>query len=443
MEFGSWSIITPPSLLALLPLLVMIVLAMRGHSTTAATSVGILVAALMMGQNVKAMGSLFAGSLSSSTVFIGLIIMVGSGLGVLMTEAKITQTLVYWIVKGIGVNTQAKGKAALLVCSVLACGLLGTMGGGNSVIAPIMIPILANLGVTPSVAAVLFKVGGEMGLVLGPLTGVTLITMEVTGLSYGELMIGAAVPFAVFFIGGAWFATIRTQKRTEGKESYEITEDMKDINSLVISPKEKANALIFLFSFLALIIYGILTKQGTNYALMVMIILSIIIGITNHMSVDSVVKHLTKGVASQAGMILMFITIDVLLTMVTAGGGFEALSGLLGNLVGNSPTAVMLIASVVGGFGIEAAAVAEIKIIAEMFLGVAQAAGLPMSMFAIAIIAATRLTGSMYPTGNFAIAMGIAHSDNTKEVLQALWIACASVCVFIVVWAFVGVWILA
>lgn len=368
--------------------------------------------------------------------------MVGSGLGVLMTEAKITQTLVYWIVKGIGVNTQAKGKAALLVSSVLSCGLLGTMGGGNSVIAPIMIPILANLGITPSVAAVLFKIGGEMGLVLGPLTGVTLITMEVTGLSYGELMLGAAIPFAVFFIGGAWFATIKTQKRTEGKESYVISEDMKDISTIVVTPKEKLNAIIFLCSFLLLIVYGIMTKQGTSYALMVMIILSIIIGITNRISIDNVVKYLTKGVASQAGMLLMFISIDVLLTMVTGAGGFEALSGLLGSLVGNSPTAVMLIASVVGDFGIEAAAVAEIKIIAEMFLGVATAAGLPMSMFAIAIIAATRITGSMYPTGNFAIALGVAQCDNTKEVLRALWIACASVCAFILVWAFVGVWIL-
>jgi len=442
MEFGSWAIINPPSLLALIPLIVMIILAMKGHSTTAACSVGIIVAALLMGQNVKLLGTAFQKSLSSSTAFIGVIIMVGSGLGVLMTEAKITQTLVYWIVKGIGVNTQAKGKAALLVSSVLSCGLLGTMGGGNSVIAPIMIPILANLGITPSVAAVLFKIGGEMGLVLGPLTGVTLITMEVTGLSYGELMIGAAIPFAVFFIGGAWFATIRTQKRTEGKESYVVSEDMKDISTITVSSKEKFNAIIFLCSFLALIVYGILTKQGTSYALMVMIILSIIIGVTNRMPIDNVVKFLTKGVASQAGMLLMFITIDVLLTMVTGAGGFEALSGLLGNLVGNSPTAVMLISSVVGGFGIEAAAVAEIKIIAEMFLGVAKAAGLPMSMFAISIIAATRLTGSMYPTGNFAIAMGVAQSDNTKEVLQALWIACASVCVFIVVWAFIGVWIL-
>ena len=65
-----------------------------------------------------------------------------------------------------------------------------------------------------------------------------------------------------------------------------------------------------------------------------------------------------------------------------------------------------------------------------------------MTMFAISIIAATRITGSMYPTSNFAIALGVAQCDNTKEVLRALWAACASVCAFILVWAFVGVWIL-
>ena len=442
MKFGSWTLIHPPSLLALIPLLVMVVLAIRGHSTTAACSIGIIVGALIMGQDLKMLAAAFQKSLSSSTAFIGVIIMIGGGLGVLMTEAKITQTLVYWIVKGIGVNTQAKGKAALLISAVLTCGLLGTMGGGNAVIAPIMIPILATLGVTPSVAAILFKVGGEMGLILGPLTGVTLITMEVTGLTYGELMLGAAVPFAVFFIGGAWFATIRTQRRTQGKESYVLSDDMKDINTIEVKPKERLNTIIFIAAFLILVVYGIITKQGTNYALIVMILLSIVVGVTSRISVDNVVKLLTKGVASQAGMLLMFITIDVLLTMVTGGGGFDALSDLLGHLVGTNPTAVMLIASVVGGFGIEAAAVAEIKIIAEMFLGVATTAGLPMSMFAIAILAATRITGSIYPTGNFAIALGVAQCDNTKEVLKGLWIACASVCVFILVWAFLGVMLL-
>ena len=77
----------------------------------------------------------------------------------------------------------------------MVCGLLGTLAGGNAIISPILIPILAALGITPTVVAVLFKVSGEIGLIVGPLTGVTLITMQVTGLSYGQLMLYAVIPF--------------------------------------------------------------------------------------------------------------------------------------------------------------------------------------------------------------------------------------------------------
>ena len=102
----------------------------------------------------------------------------------------------------------------------------------------------------------------------------------------------------------------------------------------------------------------------------------------------------------------------------------------------------MLIASVVGGFGIEAAAVAEIKIIAEMFGGMATQVGLPMGCFAVAILSATRLTGTTYPTTNFAGQMGTAQCDNTKEALQACWISVAFAVVFVVAYAFIGPMIL-
>ncbi len=443
MELGSWSLIQAPSLLALIPLIVFIVIVFRGKSNTAGIIIGIAIGALMMGQNLKALASQFAGSLGSSTALIGAIIMTGAGLGVLMTEAKITHTLVYWIVKRIGVNTQTKAKIALIISSIFICGLLGTLGGGNAVIAPIIIPVMASLGITPSVVCTLFKVSGEVGLILGPLTGVTLITMEVTGLSYGQLMLGAALPFAFFWLGGSWFAVKRTQRRTEGKEAYAITDDMKDLSSIVIEPKAKQATIAFLVSFALLVAYGVMTKQGTNYALIVMILLSAVVGIVSRMDIDHVIDSLVKGIASQANMFVIFVTIDVLLNLVTLGGGFTALSDLLGGISGDSPTAVMLIAAVVGGFGIEAAAVAEIKIIAEMFVETARAAGLPMSMFAISIIAATRLTGSIYPTSNMAGQLGIARCTNTREVLEANWISAGTVLAFIIVWAFLGVMILA
>lgn len=169
MELGSWSLITAPSLLALIPLIVMIVLVFRGKSNVSGMMVGIILGALMMGQDLGALAKAFSASLGSTTALIGVIIMTGAGLGVLMTETGVTHTLVYWIVKRIGVNTPTKGKLALVICSILICGLLGTLGGGNAVIAPIMLPILASLGVTPTVVATLFKVAGEIGLMVGAL----------------------------------------------------------------------------------------------------------------------------------------------------------------------------------------------------------------------------------------------------------------------------------
>jgi len=442
MELGSWAIVKLVPLLALIPLLIYIVLSLRGKNNTWAIILGITAGMFLNGLDLKAMAKSFGTSMSSSTALIGIIIMAGAGLGQVMTEAHVTHTLVYWIVKRIGVNTQTKAKLVLIICSIVICGLLGTLGGGNAVIAPIMIPVMASLGITPTVVAILFKISGEMGLVLGPLTGVTLITMEVTGLTYGQLMIQAAVPFAVVFLGGAWVGALRAQERTQGKEAYTLSDDMKNLDEIVVTKRETVTTIAFLVTFFALVVYGIITKQDTAYALIVMMILIAVVAVFGHIHAEETITAVVKGVQSQAGMFIIFITIDVLLQLVTAGGGFTALGNLLGSFSKNSPTAVMLISSLVGGFGIEAAAVAEIKIIAGMFLGAAKATGLPMGMFAISILCATRLTGSTYPCSNMNGQMGIAGCDNLKEMLQGCWIAVGFVVVATLIWSFVGLRVL-
>ena len=68
--------------------------------------------------------------------------------------------------------------------------------------------------------------------------------------------------------------------------------------------------------------------------------------------------------------------------------------------------------------------------------------GLPMGCFAVSILSATRLTGSTYPTTNFAGQMGTAQCDNTKEALQACWISVAFAWVFVIIYSFVGPMIL-
>lgn len=321
----------------------------------------------------------------------------------------------------------------------MVCGLLGTLAGGNAIISPILIPILAALGITPTVVAVLFKVSGEIGLIVGPLTGVTLITMQVTGLSYGQLMLYAVIPFSLFWLTGAWIGCNRAQRLTEGTEHYELSSDISSIDSITPTPKEKRNTIIFLISFVVLITYGILMKQSTSYALTVMLLLAGIIILIAGFPVDEGVKMLSKGIGSQASTLVLLLNFTVMMDLVNAGEGFTALGNLLSGLAqSGGATALALVSAVVGGFGIETAAVLEIQIVAEMFGEMAIKAGLPMGVFAVSILAATRLTSSVYPTSNFIGQMITARCDNTKEALRANWIGAAFAWAFVLLYAFIG-----
>lgn len=105
---------------------------------------------------------------------------------------------------------------------------------------------------------------------------------------------------------------------------------------------------------------------------------------------------------------------------------------------GGGKAIVLIIASLVGGFGIEAAAVAEITLVHEMFIDLVNSVNLPMEIWATALLAATRITGSVYPTANLAGQMGIARSTNMKEVLKVCWIGAAALWLWVIAWAFIG-----
>lgn len=170
-----------------------------------------------------------------------------------------------------------------------------------------------------------------------------------------------------------------------------------------------------------------------------MLVLSVVIAISSQMAMDEAVEEFVSGAAKMTGMFLVFIFFEAMFSMINLGGGFEALGSLLTNLVsGGGKAVVIIIASLVGGFGIEAAAVAEINIVHEMFINLVTSVNLPMEIWATAILAATRITGSLYPTANLAGQLGIARATNMKEVLKASWIGAAALWAWVIIWAFVG-----
>lgn len=73
-----------------------------------------------------------------------------------------------------------------------------------------------------------------------------------------------------------------------------------------------------------------------------------------------------------------------------------------------------------------------------MFIDLVTSVGLPMVVWAIAILAATRISGSLYPTANLAGQLGIARCNNMKEVLKACWIGTGVLWIWVMIWAFIG-----
>ena len=290
---GSWSLIHSPSLLGLIPLILYLILVFKGYKATTAVAVGLTAGCILTGQSISSISTMIAKATGSFLGIIGLIIMLGSGLGYVMTKSGVAKTIVYWIVNKIGVNSEKKGIVVTMICSLVIVALLGTLAGGNAIIAPIIIPIVAAVGITPSTVGVIFQAMGETGLIWGPFTPPVIGLMAITGLSYGKMMVWAAIPYGIIWIIITYFVAQRIQKSTKAKgEKYENIEIIEEFTP---TAAQKRTTIIFLISFILFIIYGIITKQGTNYVILFIILLALILAPAYSTMIDDYILFVTTS----------------------------------------------------------------------------------------------------------------------------------------------------
>ena len=143
-------------LLGLLPLVVYIVLVFRDVDPLPATAICVLIGAILTRQTPISFGEALAKAMGSFLALVGLIIMLGRGLGEVLTETKVSHTLVHKIIFGIGIDTEKKAMLGIMLACMVVIGLLGTMAGGNAILAPIILPIAASVGLSRSAVAVIF-----------------------------------------------------------------------------------------------------------------------------------------------------------------------------------------------------------------------------------------------------------------------------------------------
>ncbi len=425
-------------LVGLIPLLLYIVLVLREMDPLPATILCVALGAIINAKSMVAIGADLTKAMGSFLGLVGLIIMLGRGLGEVLSETRVAHTLVYKILYGIGVNTQKKAMLGIMAATLVIVGLLGTMAGGVAIIAPIVNPIAATVGLTPAVVGVLYQAVGEEALTLGPFTPPVVTLVGLTKLDYGTMLITTALPIAVITLIVTWVMAQRIQQRTKEKESFEIAAAPADDPAAYATPQSRRATNVFLVLFLALIVYGIAIKAATPYVITVMLGLSFVVGLVGGMKFEQICKTVVKGMAGNVGLFLLFILLELFFNYVELAGGFKALTYLLMPLVNiGGKVAVVIAGGVLGGFGIAGAVVAELMTLHKVFSHLLTEYGVSMIAWSVALIVATRVTNFIIPGANMVAMMGFAQSKNLKAMMTNGWVVAIAQTVLLVIYALV------
>ena len=436
------SLITAPSLLALIPMVLFLILTLRGKNYTLSVGIAAILGCILMGQGPKEFAGILVDNLGGTLGQVGLIIMFGSGLGLVMDAAGINQVIVNFVVRKIGVDSEKKGIFACYLVSLIMGCLIGTLNGGNAVVAPIILPIVAAAGLTPTTVCFLMFNAGLVGVTIGPFCSAVAAALGVSGLSYQDYMLYAALPYSAAWTIVSLIMAFYIQKSTKAKgEKYDSVELTEEFHATV---RQRNACIAFLVTFAACLVYGLMKGSDMKYVMFVILFLSIVVGFFVDQKYDKTIGMFGRGMGKMGGMFLSFLLTGVMIDTISLGGGWEALSGLILHLVGsNGKYLLMVIASFVGGFGVEGAVVTQMQIIQSAFWDIASAMGIPMTAWALVLIAAVRITSIVYPSANYAAHLGFARSNDMKTLLIAGWITAVIMLVFVPVWGFVVINILA
>ena len=426
-------------ILGLTPLILYFVLILCNVDVLPATLICVLIGAVLTHQSLLTLGDAVAHAMTSFLALVGLIIMLGRGLGEVLTETRVTHTLVHKIIYGIGVDTEKKAMTGIMVSVLVAVGLLGTLAGGNAIIAPIIVPIAAAVGLSRSSVAIMFQTAGEEALILGPFTPPVITLLGLTHITYPQMLWRVAIPISCVTFTASWFILQRVQRATRSQPEL-LYKTSGDIEAFVPTPKQKRTTWIFILLFIALVVYGLLTKASTSYIIVIMLGLSVVIGLIGGLKLNQTFKSVIKGMASNVWLFLLFLLLEPFLNFVEQAGGYAALTRIMQPLVNLGGKAMVVVsAGVLGAFGFSGAAVAVLKMLNDMFHPMVVRYSISMFAWSVALVVATRVTNFVHPGANMFSSMGFAESKDLKSMFKnGIAIAVAQIA-FLVIYAFLFV----
>ncbi|EMO7189250.1 gluconate:proton symporter [Pluralibacter gergoviae] len=425
-------------LLSFTPLVALAVLSLIGVDIVLSVIAAIIIAMIMTSTGLPAMGAMLAKSTGSFIATVGLIIMLGAGVGEVATRTGAAVELVRFVVKRIGLSSQTRVKLGIVASSVLICGALGTMAGGNAIIVAVIIPVAAAVGLTPATVAALMMTAGSVGLFTGPFTPSTVTILKLGGLSYPDYLLYAGLPMSAVTLLTGWFMAGRIQKMTAGKMQYHAAacaQPREDENPGE-SRRRRLSALAFAATIIVMAIVGVIIKAGFSFAIIVMLLVALITGLVGGLRPTQILQALYKGCGRLVWMFILYWLYNPILELMD---GLHAYQGLLDYtrplLEGISPAWLCFSIFAFNIIGhVPGAAVAQMTFTHKIFGPMLMAAGVPPQGLTAVLLASSQVDWfGPFPSSDMFGQMGLAQSTQLKYMLYSGWaIVIANIVLFAV-----------
>ncbi|SCL81966.1 SLC13 family permease [Sporanaerobacter sp. PP17-6a] len=401
----------------LVPLVIYIILSFKDINPVLNVAISVILSAILTKQPFSSFGGVLAESLGSFLGMIGFIIMLGSGLGAILQKTGVAEYLVKSLMKKIGVNNEKKAILATMISSMVLVSLLGTLAGANAIIAPIIIPLVAVIGITPSTVATIFLGAGLTGMFVGPYTPQVVTIMGLTGLGYGQYILEVGIPLAILVLVITYIFANRIQKKTKGIYAYENVEKAEE--NYEAKQETKRATLAFILSMIALIVYGITLQSGASYAILVIVLSAIITGLVGKLKINDLIETFIKGSSRMMWLFIMFILFNPFINFIAEAGSFEALVSLLKPLLKSQNKVIFsLVTTLTGIFGVGGAATADNIVMNNMFKLLVKDLSISPSLWALILLVSGQITSFAYPEADMIGQMGLARSKDMKNLVK-------------------------
>ncbi|MFC6879542.1 MULTISPECIES: SLC13 family permease [Actinomadura] len=421
----------------LVPIILYAVLALLGVDVVLATVGAVLVAAIMTRTAPVPLGEQLATSTGSLVAVIGLIILLGAGLGQVAQQTGAAQTLVRTVMSRIGLSTPTRVQLGVMASSLVIVGALGTLAGGNAIIAPIVIPIAARMGWRPPAVAAMFHAAGAAGLMVGPFTPPVVTITAAAKLSYGDYLLHAGLPVGLITIVTGFFMARWIQKHTD--QEYTAEDRAEGESDAPSTAAGRRAALVFVGVLVVLAVYGVWMKAGYSYALVVMVVAAAATGLAAGQGPKATAEAVYAGAARLIWLFVLFWLLDPLLTLVEKTGAFETIFDSLKDVMPDvGPYAFLLLVVLLGYVhAVPGAAVAQVVLINKLFGPLVTSLGVPPAAWAVSLLGTAQIDQlGPYPTADMMGQMGLARSGDLRMMLFNGWaIMVANTAGFLVLFA--------